>query len=269
MSQKRKRSESDASSSSEDEGEEHENIVELEDVDDATSRLEVRENVSNESNQKGGKVLKPMSSKKMKKYMKAQEQRGIIYISRIPPFLTPEKVRHLLSVYGEIDRIFLTPEGERVRRKRKKFYGKKRKCFVDGWVEFLDKDIAKSVAISLNNTPVESKKRSMYHDDMWNMKYMKGLKWTHITEKMARERASRGKKLRHEISIAKKQNNIYLQRADHSKSVGKMVERKAKSGKAVKPLHDPENAKRVVKQKQPIASKETALTDVSDLKIFG
>ena len=75
-------------------------------------------------------------------------------------------------MYGEIDRIFLTPEGiylslegffflncstpsgERVRRKRKKFYGKKRKCFVDGWVEFLDKDIAKSVAISLNNTPV-------------------------------------------------------------------------------------------------------------------
>ena len=53
--------------------------------------------------------------------------------------------------------------------------------------------------------------------------------------------------MRHEISIAKKQNNIYLQRADHSKSVGKMVERKAKSGKAVKPLHDPENAKRVVK----------------------
>ena len=36
---------------------------------------------------------------------------GIVYLSRIPPFMKPLKVRHLLSQYGEVGRVFLQPEG--------------------------------------------------------------------------------------------------------------------------------------------------------------
>ena len=39
------------------------------------------------------------------------ERRGVIYLSRIPPFMKPQLLRSLLSKYGEILRIFLTPEG--------------------------------------------------------------------------------------------------------------------------------------------------------------
>ena len=36
---------------------------------------------------------------------------GVVYLSRIPPFMRPRKIRHLLSKYGTIGRIYLQPEG--------------------------------------------------------------------------------------------------------------------------------------------------------------
>lgn len=36
---------------------------------------------------------------------------GIIYLGHIPPRLRPKNMRNLLSVYGEIGRVFLQPEG--------------------------------------------------------------------------------------------------------------------------------------------------------------
>lgn len=39
------------------------------------------------------------------------EKRGVCYFSRIPPHMDPLKLRQILSQYGEIQRIYLTPEG--------------------------------------------------------------------------------------------------------------------------------------------------------------
>ena len=36
---------------------------------------------------------------------------GIIYLSRIPPFMKPHRVKHLLSQYGSVGRVYLKPEG--------------------------------------------------------------------------------------------------------------------------------------------------------------
>ena len=36
---------------------------------------------------------------------------GIIYLSRLPPFMKPTKVRHIFSQFGEVGRLFLQPEG--------------------------------------------------------------------------------------------------------------------------------------------------------------
>lgn len=42
----------------------------------------------------------------------SQEKRpGIIYFSRLPPFMKPAKVRYLFAQYGDIGRLFLQPEG--------------------------------------------------------------------------------------------------------------------------------------------------------------
>lgn len=39
---------------------------------------------------------------------------GLIYLSRIPPGMGPSKVKHLLSAFGEVGRVFLARSGEAV-----------------------------------------------------------------------------------------------------------------------------------------------------------
>jgi ESF2/ABP1 family protein len=52
-----------------------------------------------------------LSVEALEKYKAAQERAGVIYISRIPPGMSPNKVRHLMSAYGEVGRIYLQQEG--------------------------------------------------------------------------------------------------------------------------------------------------------------
>ena len=42
----------------------------------------------------------------------AESEPGIIYLSRIPPFMSVKKIRQIFSTYGEVDRIFLQPDGK-------------------------------------------------------------------------------------------------------------------------------------------------------------
>ena len=37
---------------------------------------------------------------------------GVLYLSRIPPYMKPHKLKVLLSPYGRIGRVYLQPEGE-------------------------------------------------------------------------------------------------------------------------------------------------------------
>lgn len=57
------------------------------------------------------KVVKPLTPEDLAKFKAAQEKTGVIYISRIPPGMRPAKVRHLMSQYGEVGRVYLQPEG--------------------------------------------------------------------------------------------------------------------------------------------------------------
>eukprot|EP01104_Vermistella_antarctica_P007274 TRINITY_DN1802_c0_g1_i1.p1 TRINITY_DN1802_c0_g1~~TRINITY_DN1802_c0_g1_i1.p1 ORF type:complete len:132 (+),score=33.55 TRINITY_DN1802_c0_g1_i1:289-684(+) len=57
-------------------------------------------------------VVKGMSTKQLKLFQEEQDRKGIVYLSRIPPKMTPLKLRHLLQPYGTILRIFLAPEGK-------------------------------------------------------------------------------------------------------------------------------------------------------------
>lgn len=58
-----------------------------------------------------GPVLKPLSPEALAEYNAAQERAGVVYISRIPPAMRPAKVRHLMSVHGEVGRVYLQQEG--------------------------------------------------------------------------------------------------------------------------------------------------------------
>ncbi|XP_063150156.1 activator of basal transcription 1 [Candoia aspera] len=145
---------------------------------------------------------------------------GIIYLGHIPPRFRPRHVRNLLCVHGEVGRIFLQPE-ERFIRKKKKKAGSNAKNFTEGWVEFQDKRVAKLVAASLHNTPMGVRKKSQFHYDLWNIKYLNRFRWTHLSEQLAYERQVRQQRMRAEVSQAKRETNFYLQNVEKSKHFSK------------------------------------------------
>jgi ESF2/ABP1 family protein len=92
------------------------------------------------------------------------KKRGVIYIARIPPRMTPTKVKALLSEFGEVTRIYLVEEDPTVRKRRKKEHGKSGgKRYVEGWVEMTNKEKAKHIAQSLNNTSISNHKRNPHY----------------------------------------------------------------------------------------------------------
>lgn len=66
-----------------------------------------------ESSEHGDPLAEPsaLSAEALARYREAQERTGVIYISRIPPGMSPNKVRHLMSAYGEVGRVYLQQEG--------------------------------------------------------------------------------------------------------------------------------------------------------------
>jgi hypothetical protein len=58
-----------------------------------------------------GKVVKPLTPEALAAFNAAQARTGVVYISRIPPGMRPPKVRHLMSQYGEVARVYLQQEG--------------------------------------------------------------------------------------------------------------------------------------------------------------
>ena len=187
-------------------------------------------------------------AKKAKK-AKKEAKKGVIYMSRVPPFMKPEKVRHLLSQYGDIERIYLVEEDKTARKKRLKAGGNKKVNFTEGWIEFSHKSVAKRVASALNTKPMGGKKRGFYYDDIWNLKYLKGFQWAHLTEKIAYENRVRDQKLRLEIAQAAKENAAFMERVEQSKQIDKMEERKKAESIAVPNAMD--NIRRTFRQNAP------------------
>jgi len=99
--------------------------------------------------------------------------------------------------------------------------------FTEGWVEFMSKKLAKQVASNLNLTQVGGKKRSKSHDVIWNIKYLTGFKWTHLSEKLAYEKAVHQQRMRTEISQAKRETDFF--KANLEKSKRQEGKRKASS----------------------------------------
>lgn len=176
-------------------------------------------------------------------------KRGVIYLSRIPPFMKPNKVRTIFEQYGEVTRLYLSEEDSSKRKNRQKQGGNGSKQFEEGWVEFAEKSVAKVVASSLNNTVMGGRKRSFYHDDIWNIKYLKNFKWDYLTEKFAYERRVREQKLRVSMLKSKRQNAEFIELLDQQRTEDLIKERKRKRGDDSEKL---KNVKRTFRQAKSI-----------------
>eukprot|EP01135_Chromosphaera_perkinsii_P005306 Nk52_evm3s337 gene=Nk52_evmTU3s337 len=175
--------------------------------------------------------LKAITKEELKEYEESEKRKGLIYLSRIPPFMKPAKLRHIMSQFGEVGKLYLQMEDPRIRKKRVKMGGNTKKNYTEGWVEFMDKRVAKRIALSLNNTLIGGKKGSFYHDDMWNIKYLPKFKWNMLTESIALQRAAHEQRIKAEISQVRKENATYLENLDKSKMIMEMETRKKKKAK--------------------------------------
>lgn len=159
---------------------------------------------------------------------------GVIYLSSLPPYLKPFALKSMLETrgFGPITKVFLTPEVPSNSAPRRR--SNKRKSYADGWVEFASKKTAKICAETLNATIVGGKKGGWYHDDVWNMKYLKGFKWADLMEQVQRERSEREAKRRIEDTRARKEDKVFLQGVEQGKVLQgiqkKNEEKKKKKG---------------------------------------
>ncbi|CAA9958693.1 hypothetical protein CFE70_002204 [Pyrenophora teres f. teres 0-1] len=172
-----------------------------------------------------GKALPQSSLKK--------DKSGVIYLSRVPPFMKPAVLRSLLTPYGDVGRIFLTPEDSTARTQRLRNGGTRRKLFLDGWVEFLHKRDAKFVAENLNAQTMGGKKRGRWHDEVWNIRYLSGVKWGNLVEQIQNENAERAARLRFEIAQGKKENKAFLENVERGKMVSGIEATRRKRGEDV------------------------------------
>ena len=186
-------------------------------------------NSDGEDRPKKRRKIHKLSLKKTEDFNAKLKKRGVVYIARVPPKMTPTKLKTLLSDFGcPITRLYLTPEDAAARKRRRKLSATNNapKRYTEGWIEFASKKVAKHVASSLNNTAITNYKRSPHYGDLWNLKYLRKFQWSHLTEKVAYERRVREQKLRLETMQARKETAQYKQMVETGKKLDKIQERK-------------------------------------------
>ena len=174
--------------------------------------------------------LKPLTPGQLAKSQLKASKTGVIYLSRIPPFMRPSTIRTLLSPYGPTSRLFLTPEPPVVYARRVKAGGNKKRSFTDGWVEFSSKRHAKLCAETLNGQIIGGKKGGWYHDDIWNIKYLKGFKWTDLMEQVQGEERIREGRMRLEIQRETRERKAFLSNVQAAKQERGMEAKRLKRG---------------------------------------
>jgi len=230
--------------------------------------LETEDDAANEEGSE--KITKPRKVRKLKlsathDFNAQLQKRGIVYLARVPPRMGPAKVKTLLSDFGIITRVYLVEEDKTVRKKRRKAGGSGGKRYTEGWIEFESKKVAKSVGQTLNMSRISNLKGNIHYDDMWNVKYLKGFKWSHLTEKVAYERRVREQKLRVEMMEVRRENASYIAQVEAGKKLDYIDERmrkkqKTEGGVGGRVENDGGMAKkkRKIRQKKPFEGDKTS-----------
>ncbi|KAK5094571.1 RNA-binding ATPase activator esf2 [Exophiala xenobiotica] len=132
------------------------------------------------------KIKNAAAPAKKSKRDKKEKAPGVVYLSSLPPYLKPSALRNLLAQRGfePITRLFLTPASKHKHNSKKN----SRQLYTEGWIEFASKKTAKRCAEALNAQQVGGKKGGFYYDDLWNMKYLKGMAWEELMAGIVEER---------------------------------------------------------------------------------
>jgi ESF2/ABP1 family protein len=166
----------------------------------------------------------PLSRKPLDKERKKKTP-GVIYLSSLPPYLRPSALRNLLSQRGfePITRLFLTPASKAKSTSKKN----SRQLYTEGWIEFASKKTARRCAEALNASPVGGKKGGFYHDDVWNMKYLKGMGWAELMSGVREERREEEGRRDEERRTIARETKSFLEGVEEGKRQDGMKRKRA------------------------------------------
>jgi len=78
----------------------------------------------------------------------------------------------------------------------------------------------------LNARPIGGKKGGYYRDDVWNLKFLDGFKWRHLTEEIANQNAERSARLRAEGARERREVRVFLSNVEKGKMLDGMERKK-------------------------------------------
>lgn len=181
---------------------------------------------------------------------KKKTEPGLIYISYLPPDMTPLFVRTIFAKYGDVGRIYMQADTKQKGKTKAKY---DRGSFTEGWIEMGDKKLARRLAMSFNNTLITDGKRTKFSNYLWNVKYLPRFRWTHLTERLAHEREKKNQMMQVEFAQAKKETSTYKSLVENSKKLASIQERKEKKGEVWKAPK-----KRKVRQRKTVEEMQAA-----------
>ncbi|KAL8997599.1 MAG: hypothetical protein Q9169_003146 [Polycauliona sp. 2 TL-2023] len=160
-------------------------------------------------------TTKPSKPKPTTKTTTRPRKPGVVYLSRIPPFMRPSTVRHLLSPFGPITKLFLTPEPPAQHTSRVRSGGNKKRSFTDGWIEFASHKSAKTCVAAINGQTMGG--HGWYRDDVWNAKYLRGFAWEDLMEGVRAEEREREERVRVGVRRDRKEREEFLRGVERAK----------------------------------------------------
>ena len=83
-------------------------------LSEAEAEMEVEVHESLAEAGEAGDSMSTGERQKVKKTKKKDTRPGVVYLSRVPPYMKPHKLKHLLTPYGRIGHVYLQPEGEEI-----------------------------------------------------------------------------------------------------------------------------------------------------------
>lgn len=150
---------------------------------------------------------------------------GVVYLSRIPPHMKVHKLRHILSKFGQVRRMYVRKEPMWKYKKRLDKGGRKGRLFIDGWAEFLLKRDAKDCEENMNGKDIGI--RGRWAHEIWCVKYLHGFKWVHLENALEEERQKNMEKLKEETEKTKETAKKWLKQTKTTVFSGKIGHHKS------------------------------------------
>ncbi|KAK5078883.1 RNA-binding ATPase activator esf2 [Lithohypha guttulata] len=172
-----------------------------------------------------------LAVQKNSKRPKKERTPGVVYLSSLPPYLKPSALRNLLGQRGfePVTRLFLTPSSKHKHNSKKN----SRQLYSEGWIEFESKKTAKRCAEALNAQLVGGRKGGFYYDDLWNMKYLKGMAWDELMAGIREERREEEGRRDEERRKIAAETRLYVEGVEKGKRLeGMKKKRKLKTSHA-------------------------------------